>query len=393
MAYSLPEQLRLLSEPEKIGGETFSFGIEEEYFLVDARTGQAAAHTPECLFAQISAASDGRIGHEFLQAQAEADTYPCATQRRGRDELRFVRTLLRESAAEYGLAPLACGTHPTALWDGSAQTVKHRYDRVMGELQMIGRRNMFCGMHVHVELPDPDRRVEVMERLVPYLPLFLALSASSPFWQSHLTGLKSYRFAAYDELPRSGFPPMFRTKREFDDYVAALVRAEAIPDGTYIWWAVRPSMRFPTLELRTPDCCTRLDDAMALVGLYRALLRHLFFHPGRGSRVDTLARALAQENKWRAERYGIHCTFVTKSEPIGVGEFLEEVIAMTAEDADMLGCAEDIARCRAIIAEGTSADAQIRVFREHVAHGTEAALARVVAWIAETTAQPGTQAH
>ena len=128
-------------------------------------------------------------------------------------------------AAEHGLAILAAGTHPTALWRKALQTPQKRYDNVMDDLQMIGQRDLLCGMHVHVELPDPDARVDVMRRILPYLPLFVALSTSSPFWQSRATGLKGYRLAAYDELPRTGVPELFRTREEFDAYVAALVRA------------------------------------------------------------------------------------------------------------------------------------------------------------------------
>lgn len=390
MAYSLADQLRELDEAEKIGPETFSFGIEEEYFLVDSRTGQAAAQTPDSLFAEAFAASGGRICRELLQAQAEGDTRPCATQRRGRAELRFMRAALIEAAARHGLKVLACGTHPDAPWDASAQSLKPRYDTVMGELQMIGRRNMLCGMHVHVAPPDPDRRVEVMTQLAPFLPLFVALSASSPFWQGRLTGLKSYRFAAYDELPRSGLPPPFRSKREYDRYVAALVRAGAIADASFIWWALRPSARFPTLELRAPDCCTRLDDALALAALFRVLVRHLVRVGGRGRRVDVVARALARENKWRAQRFGLETTFVTKAAPVAVPELLEQIIAMTAEDAEALDCTADLARCRAIVAEGSSADVQLGLYQRHAeAEGPSGALARVVEWLAETTAEPG----
>lgn len=375
-----------LGAPEAVGEAAFSFGIEEEYFLVDANSGKAAAITPEELFRQAFAASDGRTCREFLQAQAEAVTVPCVTSRRARAELCFVRAVLRAVAARHGLAILACGTHPTALWRRSAQSDKPRYDTIMGELQMIGHRNMFCGLHVHVELPDPARRVEVMGRVMPYIPLFLALSTSSPFWQGQPAGLSSYRAAAYDELPRTGIPDLFRSDAEYRAYVAALVQAGAIKDASYIWWVIRPSARYPTLELRAPDCCTRVDDAIAIAALYRVLLRHLYTH--RGRRPGALTRAIAIENRWRAQRYGIHTTFVTESGAIPLGDFLDGVIAMTAEDADMLGCAGEIARCRAIVAEGTSADAQLSIFQARAAEaGAEAALAAVIDWIGRSTVE------
>ena len=118
---------------------------------------------------------------------------------------------------------------------------------------MIGQRNMLCGLHVHVELPDPDDRVDIMMRMLPYLPLFIALATSSPFWRARPTGLKGYRLAAYDELPRTGVPELFRTPAEYESYIAALVKAGVMEDSSYVWWAIRPSLKHPTLELRAPD--------------------------------------------------------------------------------------------------------------------------------------------
>jgi carboxylate-amine ligase len=366
----------------------FTFGIEEEYFLVDAETKLVARRVPEAFFKSAEAASRGRISREFLQAQVEVISSPHANMADARAELRHLRQTVAAVAAEHGLGILAAGTHPTALWSTAVQTPKARYDSVMDDLQMIGQRDMLCGMHVHVELPDPDGRVDVMCRMLPYLPLFLALSTSSPFWQSRRTGLKGYRLAAYDELPRSGVPELFRTKEEFDAYVAALVRAGVIEDSSYIWWAIRPSLNHPTLELRAPDCCTLVDDSIAIAALYRTLARHLYVNPWRNSDIDVVARAIAVENKWRAQRYGVHGTFVTEDGVVTVAEMLDRVIEETAADADALDCAAEIRRCRAIVDAGTSADAQLAVFEAHKAGASrEDALRAVTAWISSATLQ------
>jgi carboxylate-amine ligase len=364
----------------------FSFGIEEEYFLVDAQSGEVAFDTPEQLFADAFAASGGRTGHEFLRTQIEAATKPCTTAEQARAELVLMRRAVVEASAGHGLAIMAAGTHPTAPWWHSLQSGKQRYDRVMAELQMIGRRTMLCGMHVHVQLPDSNRRVDVMNRMQPYLPLLLALSTSSPFWQGRATGLKSYRFAAYDELPRSGIPELFPSAEAYDAYVAALVRAGAIPDATYIWWAIRPSGRYPTLELRAPDCCTRVEDALAIAALYRVLARHLYVDADCNAGMDAVARALVQENKWRAQRHGLDGTFVTQDGVVRVADFLEDVIALAAEDARALCCVAEIEHCRAIAAEGTSADRQLALYAEHEpGEGAEAALDHAIRWLVETT--------
>jgi carboxylate-amine ligase len=366
----------------------FTFGIEEEYFLVDAETKLVARRVPEAFFKSAEAASRGRISREFLQAQVEVISSPHANMADARAELRHLRETVAAVAAEHGLGILAAGTHPTALWSSAVQTPKARYDAVMDDLQMIGQRDMLCGMHVHVELPDPDGRVDVMCRMLPYLPLFLALSTSSPFWQSRRTGLKGYRLAAYDELPRSGVPELFRTKEEFDAYVAALVRAGVIDDSSYIWWAIRPSLNHPTLELRAPDCCTLVEDSIAIAALYRTLARHLYVNPWRNSDIDVVGRAIVVENKWRAQRYGVHGTFVTSDGVVTVAETLDQVIEDTAADADALDCAAEIRRCRAIVDAGTSADAQLAVFDAHKADGSrEDALRAVTDWIASATLQ------
>jgi carboxylate-amine ligase len=241
-------------------------------------------------------------------------------------------------------------------------------------------------MHVHVELPDPDERVDVMCRMLPYLPLFLALSTSSPFWQSRSTGLMGYRLAAYDELPRTGVPELFRTKEEFDAYIAAQVKAGIIADSSYVWWAIRPSLAHPTLELRAPDCCTLIDDAIAIAALYRTLVRHLYYNPWRNHGMTAVSRALVVENKWRAQRYGIHGTFVTEEGAVTVAELLERVIEETAADAEALGCAEEIAHCRKIVGDGTSADAQLAVFQEQRGRASrKEALQAVADWIVGAT--------
>jgi glutamate---cysteine ligase / carboxylate-amine ligase len=366
---------------------TFTFGIEEEYFLVDAQTKLIARRMPEAFFEAAQEATGGHVTSEFLQSQIEVVSSTHANIADARAELRHLRQTLAKVGAEHGLAILAAGTHPTAFWQGALQTRKDRYDQVMEDLQMIGQRDMLCGMHVHVELPDPDERVDVMCRMLPYLPLFLALSTSSPFWQARQTGLKGYRLAAYDELPRTGVPELFRTKEEFDAYVAALVRAGVIEDSSYIWWAIRPSLKHPTLELRAPDCCTLLEDTIAIASLYRTLARHLYHNPWRNLDIDSVSRAIVVENKWRAQRYGVHGTFVTEEGAATVGEFLDRVIENTAADAAALGCTDEIARCRAIVGGGTSADIQLAVFGGHKDKSREEALHAVTDWIASATLQ------
>ena len=262
------------------------------------------------------------------------------------------------------------GTFPLAFWPEQVVTRKARYDAIMDDLQMIGYRNMLCGMHVHVEVPDVDTRINLIMRLTPYLPLLLALSTSSPFWQGHLTGLVGYRLAAYDELPRTGLPELFRTNDDYREYVAALVGAKIIPDASYIWWAIRPSLSFPTIELRVADSCTRLDDALAIAALFRCLVRALDRDRAINAGFDRVGRAITAENKWHAQRYGLGATFVDPfpRTPLTVKQWLAEVRAFIAEDAEALDCMNEI-DTSASSQQGTSADRQIAIFNEAKAAG------------------------
>ena len=368
--------------------DDYKFGIEEEYFLVDAATKSVSREMPKSFLEQVSSATGGQAMGEMLQSQMEVATLPHVNIEDARTELKFLRQTVANIASDHGLAILAAGTHPTATWRSAVQTQADRYDTVMEDLQMIGQRNMLCGLHVHVELPDPDDRVDIMMRMLPYLPLFIALATSSPFWSSRPTGLKGYRLAAYDELPRTGVPELFRTKEEFDAYVAALVRAGVMEDASYVWWAIRPSLEHPTLELRAPDCCTLVEDTIAIAALYRVLARYLTRNPLVNQSIGAVERAIAVENKWRAQRYGVHGTFVSEIGAVSVAEVLDQLLEEIAPDAAALCCLGELRHCRTIVGAGTSADTQLAVFEQHRHGGSHAhALRAVTDWIAAATLQ------
>jgi carboxylate-amine ligase len=268
-------------------------------------------------------------------------------------------------------------------------TRKARYGAIMDDLQMIGYRNMLCGMHVHVAVPDVDTRINLIMRLTPYLPLLLALSTSSPFWQGHLTGLVGYRLAAYDELPRTGLPELFRTNEDYSEFVSALSWAKIIPDASYIWWALRPSLNNPTIELRVADSCTRLEDAIAIAALFRCLVRALDRDRALNAGFDRVGRAITQENKWHAQRYGIAATFIEpfSRSPLTLAQWLDQVFDFIAEDVEALGCAGEIRNVHAIAAHGTSADRQVEIFGKARSAGRRrlTALRDVIDWATAET--------
>jgi carboxylate-amine ligase len=358
----------------------YSFGIEEEYFLADSATLEARQKTPDDFFEAVNWSTGGQAMREMLQAQLEVATNVHVEARDACHELKFLRQEASKVASQFGLAIMASGTHPTASWRDSRLSPKSRYEDMIEDLRVVGRRNMLCGMHVHVQLPDPAKRFAVMCAMVPYLPVFIALATSSPFWSGRATGLKGYRLAAYDELPRTGLPELFRTEDEYRSYVEALTRSGVMADESYIWWAMRPSMRHPTLELRAPDCCTRLEDAIGIASLYRALARHLFNRLAGAEEVTILDRAIAVENKWRAQRYGVECSFVTRSGPIPLIDFLSDLIERVSDDAEHLRCRREVEHCMMIARHGSSADYQLRA-----AEQSAEPLAAAKRYIANTT--------
>jgi carboxylate-amine ligase len=364
---------------------SFRFGIEEEFFICDAATLQPAMSTPDALFDQGVSRVAGAINREMLQAQLEVATRPHVSLRDARDELLGLRRAAAEAAKRHGFAILAAGTHPTADWTEAVRSPKQRYDELMQGLQMVGQRNVLCGMHVHVEIDDSDHRIDVMRRMIPFVPLLLALSTSSPFWRSRRTGLKGYRLAAYDELPRTGMPELFRSKREYQAYVAALVRSGAIPNAGHLWWALRPSDKYPTLELRATDCCTLLEDALAIAALYRCLVRYLHRRPSVNAALGPVGRGIAVENKWLAQRYGVEASFASPEGAISVSEMLDDVLTRVREDIDVLGCSDEMQHCREIVGGGSSADKQLRVFEQASQAPASGPLDAVLRWIADNT--------
>ena len=367
----------------------YTIGIEEEFFVFDARTRRAVRRADRGFFERARKAIGDRVMTEMLQSQIEVATPPCATMAEARTHLAHYRQALADAADARNLGIAAMGTFPLAFWPEQEMTPKARYGAIMDDLQMIGARNMLCGMHVHVAVPEGASRIDIIRRLTPYLPLLLALSTSSPFWQGHFSGLRGYRLAAYDELPRTGLPELFRTEAEYDDYVSALAAAGVIPDASYIWWAVRPSLAHPTIELRVADSCTRLDDALAVAALFRCLVRALDRDPKLNASFDRVGRAITAENKWHAQRHGLAATFVDpfRRAPLDAATWLNAVRALAAPHATASGCSATLAHLDTILAEGASADRQIAVYRAARDAGGQrlTAVKAVIDWAAAET--------
>ena len=372
----------------KAPGNRFSFGIEEEYHLVDRSTRDLAVAPPGFLEDCQHRLGDC-VSPEFLATQIEIGTPVCTSFKSAREEIARLRSVVAEVAGSYGLAPIAAGTHPFADTTGLPTTDKERYRVLAEDLAGIGRRMAISGMHVHVGIDDRDLRIDLMNQARYFMPHLLVLSTSSPFWRGEDTGLKSYRLAIVDESPRTGLPGRLASWDEYQQTVNVLVKAGIIEDGTKIWWDLRPSARFPTLEMRITDVATRIDDAMAVAALYACIVRMLY----RLRRANLSWRSypvfLLEENRWRAQRYGVKGELFDfgKGCLVPFADLVEELAVLVAEDAQALDCEAEVAHCRTIAAQGTSADRQVAVLAAAIAAGQtrdEALRAVVDQLIAET---------
>jgi glutamate---cysteine ligase / carboxylate-amine ligase len=374
----------MLSEP------TFTFGIEEEYHLVDVATRDLAAAPPE-LMERLTAALGDRVAPEFLRSQIEIGTSVCRSFSDARAELVGLRTRIHSEAARYNLAPIAAGTHPFGRWDMLETTPKERYRALERDLAAVGQRLVICGMHVHTAIEDPELRIDIMNQVRYFLPHLLMLSTSSPFWQGRDTGLKSFRLSISQGSPRTGIPGRLSGWDEYQRTVDVLVRGGVMEDASKIWWDLRPSSRFPTLEMRITDVVTRVDDAIAIAALYVCLCRMLYRIRRSNQTWRTYPVFLLEENRWRAQRYGVEGSLFDfgKGELVPYRELLEEILVLVGEDAQALGCTAEVAHARAIAAGGTSADRQVAINQKAISAGAapQAALHAVVDHlIAETIA-------
>lgn len=372
---------------------SFTIGIEEEYLLVDLDTREVASDPPEALFKDCQKRIKGLVAHEFLKAQIEVNTKVSATVADLRENLAELRTAVVEVAGEYGLAPIAAGTHPFSHWHEQVHTDHERYIVIAMDLQTVVRRLMTCGMHVHVGIDDNELRIDLLNQVSYFLPHLLAFSTSSPFWRGQDTGLKSYRLSVFDELPRTGIPNVFESWPEYQRHVDALINAGLIEDASKLWWDVRPSHRYPTLEMRITDVCTRIDDGVTIGALFMCILRMLYRLKKTNQRWRQYASMLIEENRWRAQRYGLDEGMVDfgRGEILPTSVLLDEIIELVGEDARALGCVNEIEHLRTIIKNGTSSHRQLATYAKALDNGASShdALVGVVDMLIEETRDIG----
>ena len=373
------------------GEPAFTLGVEEEYLLVDRKTRELVVDPPETLMKEAEEKCGSQVTSELLRSQIEIGTKVCADVKQARAELATLRSNIIEVADRHGLAPIAASTHPFSSWTEQKHTQKDRYDSLTHEMQGAARRLLICGMHVHVGIDDDELRIDLMNQLSYFLPHLLALSCSSPFFAGRDTGLKSYRLTIFDALPRTGLPERFASWAEYQRHISILTDAGLIADSTRIWWDLRPSARFPTLETRIMDVCTRLDDTVALTALLACLMRMLFRLRTNNQRWRIYTPMLIRENRWRAMRYSFDEGMIdlAKGEVVPFDQLLDEILSLVAEDAQALDCEKELSGVRNILSRGTSAHRQLKDFELERANGksVEDSLRAVVDTLIADTAE------
>lgn len=346
-----------------------NFGIEEEYFLSDLTSRELARQPSTAFLPACREALPEMVAAEMFVSQIELVTPILSSQDEARNCLAHARTTLSWLGEEHGLGIVAAGTHPLAQWRQQHGTDLPHYHDLFNDMQMVAQRSVLSGLHVHVGVPGD--RIVVMNRVVQWLPLLLALSASSPFWGGRICGLHSYRQAACDEWPRMGMPEHFASQQDYERYVDDLMASGSIRSRSDVWWNIRPALQFPTLELRITDACPHLEDALCIAGLFRAMVTYAVHNPTPGPAETAEQRQLLKENRWRAKRFGIHGEYIEPGtrRSISLENWLANTWAVIGDYARAGGDESVYARALHILRNGNSASQQLQRYQAAIQRG------------------------
>jgi len=344
---------------------SLTLGIEEEYQIIDPQTRELRSYITQIL-------DEGRlilreqVKPELHQSMVEIGSSVCQTPAELRNDLVRLRGAIMELAAKNGLKIAAAGTHPFSSWMTQEITPQERYMGVKQDMQELAQRLLIFGTHVHVGIEDREFLIDAMNVVRYLLPHMLCLSTSSPFWMGRLTGLKSYRSIIFRNFPRSGIPRVFQSWADFSYLVDTLVQTNSIPDGSKIWWDVRPNQSYPTLEFRICDVCTRVDEAVCMVAIFQAIIAKLWKLRRDNMTFRVYPFDLIEENKWRAVRYGLDGKLIDfgKQQELPARDLIRELIEWFIDDVvDELGSRKEVEYVYRILQEGSSADRQLATYQ------------------------------
>lgn len=367
------------------------FGIEEEYFITDLATRRMAENPPDVSIEACQGVLGDCFAHEMFKGQIEVASPIFTSVAQAAQYLFSARSRLRGTLERHGLGLLSAGSHPLSDWRLQHATDHRHFVQLFEDYQHVARRSVLSGLHVHVEVPGHVDRIQVMNEVLPWLPLLLALSTSSPFWDGADSGFMSYRQTACDEWPRMGIPEFFEDQSAYEAYVAMLIRTGTIKQAGDCWWGLRPAAKYPTLEMRMTDACPRLDDVLCIASLFRLLVAHAIDQPRPGLSYSQVSQWILKENRWRAKRSGIHAVFIVEGydRPFSAAQWLFRAQQILGDTAQKMGVEDVFAQARRILRDGTSADRQRRVYGRALRGGgdVDAALSQVVDQLLMETSQ------
>ncbi|MBM3463885.1 MAG: carboxylate-amine ligase [Armatimonadetes bacterium] len=345
--------------------ETFTIGIEEEFQIVDPHSGELRSHVAQMMEEGRLSLGD-RIKPEMHQAVIEVGTGICKNIQQARDDVLRARQTVAEVARHAGLAMVAAGTHPFSDWRVQDITEHERYKEIVEDLQDIARSNLIFGLHVHIGISDRNLAIDIMNAARYFLPHVLALSTNSPFWLGRNTGFKSTRTTIFKRFPRTGIPEYFGSYAEYESYISTLVRTHCIDNGRKIWWDVRPHSIFDTIEFRICDIPMFAEETITLAALFQAIVAKLVKLRESNMGFRLYRRALIEENKWRAARYGLDGKLIDfgKKIELSARELIPELLHFVDDVLDDLGSRREVEAVFDILKNGTGADRQLRVYQE-----------------------------
>lgn len=345
--------------------EKFTLGVEEEYMVINPKTRELSSHDQKIVELAAPLLGD-HVKAEMHQAVVEVGTGICKNVDEAYQDIRKLRKAVSEIAGSLNLKIGAAGTHPFSHWSTQLITPNPRYDEIVNEMQDAARSNLIFGLHVHVGIADKNMAIHIMNSIRYFLPHVYALSTNSPFWEGRNTGFKSFRTKVFDKFPRTGLPDFFNDWDDYKNYINLLIKTNSIDNAKKIWWDVRVHPFFDTIEFRICDVPSLMDETIAITAVFQALVVKLYKLRLRNMNFIIYTRALINENKWRASRYGIDGKLIDfgKQMELDTRTLILELLDFVDDVVDELGSRHAINYIVKILERGTGADRQLEVFKQ-----------------------------
>lgn len=344
----------------------FTLGVEEEYMVLDPVTSELKSHEQRIVQEGQKMIKD-KVKAEMHQAVVEVGTDICKDVDEAHHDISLLRKTISEIADSLGFAMGAAGTHPFSHWESQLITDHVRYNEIVNELQEAARSNLIFGLHVHVGMESREMANHIANSTRYFLPHVYALSTNSPFWEGRLTGYKSFRTKVFDKFPRTGIPETFESIEAYDNFVKLLMKTNSIDNAKKIWWDLRVHPFFNTVEFRICDVPLTADETIAIAALFQAICAKIYKLRSQNLNFIQYSRALINENKWRASRYGIDGFLIDfgKEEQVNTRVLISELLDFVDDVVDELGSRHRLAPIHKILEEGTGADRQLKVYEQN----------------------------